>query len=169
MNPYNVRFLHLPVPKVIIGHSAANYCNQRYRCIEQMIIIQQDHLRRELSDIGPNFLVGGNGFVFEGRGANVHGAMVGSLNSRAISIMFMGNYIHDQPDSKQFEHLNVLLDVLVREGVLRQDYTLVGHCQVNFDTISPGPHIMTQLGHFLHWNRANASRCLPRQRMFEND
>ncbi|CAH4038513.1 unnamed protein product [Pieris brassicae] len=67
MPSYSEEFLALPVSSVIIGHSAAKYCNQKFACVEVMLSIQQDHLRRGWLDIGPNFLVGGNGLVFEGR------------------------------------------------------------------------------------------------------
>ncbi|XP_050361039.1 peptidoglycan-recognition protein SC2-like isoform X2 [Nymphalis io] len=162
MPAYGADFLQLPLSTVIIGHSAANYCNQRYRCIEQMLVIQQDHLRRGYYDIGPNFLVTGNGYVFEGRGANVFGAMVTSFNRISISIMFVGNYVDDVPDLAQFNHTNILLETLVRIGVLQPNYTVYGQCQVNPQTVSPGPKIMNKMHHFPHWVPENTSGCLPR-------
>ncbi|CAH2034861.1 unnamed protein product, partial [Iphiclides podalirius] len=160
MPPYGIEFLNLPLPYVIICHTAANYCNQRYSCIEQMLIIQQDHLRRGLYDIGSNFLVGGNGLVFEGRGANVFGAMITSWNVKSISITFMGNYMTDETVQEQFDNVNVLLEVLVKEGVLQPDYTLYGHCQVSPDTFSPGQHVIRRLDNFAHWNNYNMTGCL---------
>ncbi|CAG5039165.1 unnamed protein product [Parnassius apollo] len=160
MPPYEINFLKLPLSYVIIGHAASNYCNQLYSCIEQMLVIQQAYLRRGMADIGPNFLVGGNGYVFEGRGANVIGAMVTSWNVKSITIMFMGNYVLDMPDQAQFDHINILLDVLVKEQVLRSDYTVYGQCQVRPDTYAPGRHITERMKYFLHWNPHNISGCL---------
>ncbi|XP_013146476.1 PREDICTED: peptidoglycan-recognition protein SC2-like isoform X2 [Papilio polytes] len=160
MPPYSIDFLELPLSYVIIGHSAANFCEKRYECIEQMLVIQQDHLRRGLSDIGPNFLVGGKGFVFEGRGANVFGAMVTSWNVRSITIMFMGNYVTDFPNQEQFDHLNILLDVLVRERILVPDYTLYAQCQLQPATVAPGRHVLALMDNFANWNSFNRSGCL---------
>ncbi|CAK1588556.1 unnamed protein product [Parnassius mnemosyne] len=160
MPPYEIEFLKLPVSYVIIGHAASNYCNQLYPCIEQMLVIQEAFLRRGMGDIGPNFLVGGNGYVFEGRGANVFGAMVSSWNDKSITIMFMGNYVLDMPDQAQFDHINVLLDVLVKEQVLRSDYTLYGQCQVQPDTCAPGHHITERMKNFPHWKPHNISGCI---------
>ncbi|XP_045783963.1 uncharacterized protein LOC123880100 [Maniola jurtina] len=161
MPSYGEDFLRLPVGHVVIGHSAANYCNQRYRCVEQILVIQADHMRRGFADIGPNFLVGGNGYVFEGRGANVFGAMVTSWNRRSISIMFLGNYVNNRPDEAQFNHTIILLDTLVNEGVLRPDYILFGQCQLVPLTVSPGPHLVAELKRFSHWNDSGIEGCLP--------
>ncbi|CAK1588557.1 unnamed protein product [Parnassius mnemosyne] len=160
MSPHRIEFLELPVSYVIIGHAASHYCNQLYPCIEQMLLIQEAFMRRGMNDIGPNFLVGGNGYVFEGRGANVLGAMVTSWNKKSITIMFMGNYVVDMPDQAQFDHINVLLDVLVKERVLRSNYTLYAQCQVKPHTYAPGRHITERMKNFPHWNPVNISGCL---------
>lgn len=162
MPAYGIEFLSLPLPYVVIGHTAANYCDQRYSCIEQMLVIQQDHLRRGFYDIGPNFLVGGNGLVFEGRGANVFGAMVTSWNVKSITIAFMGNYMSDETVQEQFDNINVLLDVFVKEGVLRPNYILYAHCQIQSDTFSPGHNIILKLNQFTHWSSQNMTGCLDR-------
>ncbi|CAH2235248.1 jg26736 [Pararge aegeria aegeria] len=161
MPSYGEDFLKLPIGFVIIGHSAANNCEQRYRCIEAMLEVQRDHMRRGFSDIGPNFLVGGNGDVFEGRGANVFGAMVTSWNRRSISIMFLGNYVLFKPIEVQFNHTSILLDTLVREGVLKPDYILYGQCQLLPLTVSPGPLLVSELKRFPHWNNTGKNECLP--------
>ncbi|XP_045510318.1 peptidoglycan-recognition protein SC2-like isoform X2 [Colias croceus] len=161
MPEYRQDFLALPLSYVIIGHSATRHCNQKYSCIELMVSIQQDHLRWGLLDIGPNYLVGGNGFVFEGRGANVMGAMVAAWNRRSITVMFLGNYVRDMPDDAQFDHINKLLETLVNVGVLRPDYTVFGQCQVQPLTVPPGQNVMASIQKLTHWNPANVSGCLP--------
>lgn len=162
MASYGDEYLDIPVENVIIGHSAGNYCNQRYRCIKQMIMIQQDHLRRGWNDIGPNFFVGGNGDVFEGRGANVIGAMVKGYNRKSITIMFLGNYVVNQTNPLQFNHSQILVDRLVKVGALRSDYVLRGHCQVDSLIITPGPNIMDKLSYFPHWDPKGTKGCLRR-------
>ncbi|XP_026759339.1 peptidoglycan-recognition protein SC2-like isoform X3 [Galleria mellonella] len=161
MPAYEIEFLQLPVQYVLIGHSASNYCTEKYSCIQKMLDIQLDHLQRDFGDIGPNFLLSGNGLLFEGRGANVIGAMVKSWNTKMISVMFMGDYRKDPISEAQFNHLNILLDVLLEKNVLRSDYTIYGNCQVSTQTISPGPNVMKNLHYLKHWNSSNSNLCLP--------
>ncbi|XP_063890595.1 peptidoglycan-recognition protein SB2 isoform X5 [Helicoverpa armigera] len=160
MPDYGIELLNLPVPFVLIGHSAMTPCTDRYDCIKDMLEIQRDHQRRGWIDIGPNFFVGGDGLVFEGRGANVLGVMVRSWNRVCISIMFMGDFMTAQPSQLQFDHLKILIEELVRKRVLRPDYTMYGHCQVQGYVKTPGVHLMDQLHVFEHWNPANKSLCL---------
>ncbi|XP_045458551.1 peptidoglycan-recognition protein SC2-like [Melitaea cinxia] len=154
-------YLNLPVENVIIGHSAANYCIQRNICIDQMRIIQQYHFRSNWNDIGPNFLVAGNGDIFEGRGANILGTMIRGMNGRSISIMFIGNYVVNQTDPLQFEHTQILVDRLVEIGVLRPDYVLRGQCQIEELTIPPGPNVMNKMSFFPHWDPKGLNACMP--------
>lgn len=161
MPAYKTEFLNLPVKYILIGHSVTPYCTDKYKCIAQMVAIQQNHLRRGYNDIGPNYLVSGDGLVFEGRGANVIGAMTGSWNQKSISIMFLGNYVHDSPKQEAFDDVNTLLEVLVKIKVLQDDYVVYGHCQVSHYTISPGPNVMKGLGNVTHWNSEYEDKCLP--------
>lgn len=160
MPPYAVHFLTLPISNVLIGHSASLYCDEQYSCIQEVLDIQSDHLRRNWDDIGPNYLVSGNGLVFEGRGANVNGAMVRWWNAKSITIMFLGDYSKNKTSSEQFEHVNILLTELVNHRVLTDDYVLMGHCQVSPFTISPGKNLMDKLDNFKHWNPVNKTYCL---------
>ncbi|XP_013189417.1 peptidoglycan-recognition protein SB2 isoform X2 [Amyelois transitella] len=161
MPPYAVEFLQLPIRNVIIGHSATKSCADKYSCIESMLSIQQDHLRRDYDDIGPNYLISADGLLFEGRGANVKPAMVKLWNSRSITVMFLGNYVNDTTQLVQFEHLNILFDVLVKEEILHRDYVIYGFCQISTFVVSPGPEIMKQMNRFSHWNSTDANKCLP--------
>ncbi|KAL4717850.1 hypothetical protein ACJJTC_000999 [Scirpophaga incertulas] len=160
LKAYEENFLNLPVQNVIIGHTAGQYCNEKYSCIKIVLDIQNDHLKRGFDDIGPNFLLGGNGLVFEGRGANVVGAMVKYWNLRSISVMFIGDYRTSSTDPFQFDHLNTLLETLVDKLVLRSDYVVFGHCQVSTHIISPGKHVMENLKRLSHWNATNSDKCL---------
>ncbi|XP_075990727.1 peptidoglycan-recognition protein SC2-like isoform X4 [Anticarsia gemmatalis] len=160
MPEYGMELLDVPVRHVLIGHSALDYCSEKYVCIKKVLEIQSLHHRRGWADIGPNFLVSGNGLVFEGRGANLLGVMVKSWNRIGISIMFLGNYLRDQPTEIQFTNVNILLEELVRKRVLHPDYIMYGHCQVQGDVITPGPNLMDNLHNFDHWNPVNKTRCL---------
>lgn len=119
-----------------------------------------DHIER-YGDIGPNYLVGGNGLIFEGRGANLEPAMVRGFNSKIVGIMFLGNYAEDDmPNDEQIENIKSLLNALVAKDVLHSDYTLQGLCQLITYNVSPGKHLMDVLYKFGHWLPTNAETCL---------
>lgn len=160
MPEYALQGLKLPVKYVIVGHSGEHYCKDRYTCIKAVLEIQRDHLRRDWDDIGPNYLIGGNGLIFEGRGANIFGAMVKSYNRRSISVMFLGDYGRNPVVKEQFDNFRALLKQLVKIHVLDPNYTILGHCQVATFIISPGRHIMEGLRNFTHWNNMNENGCI---------
>ncbi|XP_043477876.1 peptidoglycan-recognition protein LC-like isoform X2 [Leptopilina heterotoma] len=60
-----------PVKYVIISHSAMNYCHDQAQCVHQVRYIQIFHMTsKNWADIAYNFLVGGDGNGYEGRGWN---------------------------------------------------------------------------------------------------
>ncbi|KAM4627099.1 peptidoglycan recognition protein 5 isoform 1-T1 [Polymixia lowei] len=79
--------------RVIIHHTALEYCQELTHCLQQLIHIQKMHMKeRDFDDIGYNFLVGGDGTVFEGRGWGVIGAHTKGNNHDSLGIAFMGNF-----------------------------------------------------------------------------
>lgn len=160
MPSYGDEFLKLPLSYVIIGHSVTEYCNQKYACIKVVLDIQETHLRYGWLDIGPNFLIGGNGFVFEGKGANLLGAMVTSWNRISITIMFLGNYVNDVPDDAQFKHVNILLERLALLGVLTPNFIVYAECQIRPLSVAPGRNILRSMGQIMHWDPVNTTNCL---------
>lgn len=125
-----------------------------------MKAIQLDHIER-YGDIGPNFLVGGDGLIFEGRGVNVVPAMVKGFNTKIIAILFIGTYSsNDMPNDKQIENVKTVLKALVAKGVLQPDYTLQGLCQLITYNVAPGKHIMDIMYKFDHWLSTNSETCL---------
>ncbi|XP_049886091.1 peptidoglycan-recognition protein LF-like [Pectinophora gossypiella] len=158
---YKMQFLRLPVKYVTFGHSAVNSCDNRRDCITEVRNIQRDHLER-FGDISANYLVGGTGLVFEGRGANVIGAIIPGWNSKMISVMFLGDYRQSVLDDAQIENVRTLLKQLVNDNVLDPAYELYGYCQILTYNVSPGPNIMVKMHKFEHWRNENASKCLKR-------
>uniref|UniRef100_A0A0K8UW38 Peptidoglycan-recognition protein SC2 n=1 Tax=Bactrocera latifrons TaxID=174628 RepID=A0A0K8UW38_BACLA len=78
---------------VIIHHTAGTYCSTQTACSQQMRNMQSYHMDSlGWADIGYNFLIGGDGQVYEGRGWSTVGAHATNWNSKSIGISFMGNY-----------------------------------------------------------------------------
>lgn len=85
-----------PPRTVLIHHSAGPACNSESQCKRIVQQIQNDHIdNRHFNDIGYNFLIGGDGSVFEGRGWGKHGAHDPKYNARSIGICLLGNFVSE--------------------------------------------------------------------------
>lgn len=67
--------LILPVNRVIITHTATDSCETQAQCTLRVRLMQTYHMEsKNWDDIGYNFMVGGDGDVYEGRGWDKQGA-----------------------------------------------------------------------------------------------
>lgn len=163
---YRLEYLKLPVKYLLIGHAGERYCIKKLSCIKEMLDMQRNNLRKNWPDIGPNYLISGNGLIFEGNGANILGNMEKTYDHKCISVMFLGHYERDPIMKEQFDHMGILVKQLVELKVLDPDYTIIAQCQIDDWTISPGLHIIQHLQRYTrwdnitHWDNFNLSLCL---------
>lgn len=144
--------LKLPVHKVIIAHTATEECTTQSACTYRVRFIQDRHIGAEnYGDIGYNFLIGGDGNVYEGRGWLKVGAFLRGQNSKSEGIAFIGDYRHIAPSKAQMELLDALLANGTRSGYLTKDFRLHGACQLQ-PTESPGKLLYTELKKHPHWS-----------------
>lgn len=89
-----IRPKFLPVPYVVIHHSAANSGCNGEECVTAVRGYQNYHMDQlNWDDIGYNFVVSPEGKIFEGRGWGVIGAHTYGYNVRSIGICVIGNYM----------------------------------------------------------------------------
>jgi len=82
-----------PVPYVVIHHGASASCSTQSSCTSMVKSYQDQHMDvNGWSDIGYNFVVGGDGNVYEGRGWGKQGAHAPGYNSQSIGICFIGTF-----------------------------------------------------------------------------
>lgn len=144
--------LKLPVHKVIIAHTATEECTTQSACIYRVRFIQDRHIGAEnFGDIGYNFLIGGDGNVYEGRGWLKVGAFLRGQNSKSEGIAFIGDYRHISPTKAQMEMLDALLANGTKSGHLTPDFRLHGACQLQA-TESPGVLLYAELKKHPHWS-----------------
>uniref|UniRef100_A0A903YHR9 Peptidoglycan recognition protein family domain-containing protein n=1 Tax=Anopheles minimus TaxID=112268 RepID=A0A903YHR9_9DIPT len=145
--------LKLPAELVIIAHTATEGCTTQQACIALAQSIQRYHINQNnYGDIGYNFLIGGDAFVYEGRGWQKMGAHTKNYNAISQGIAFIGNYeTVDHPTVQQMEQLEMLLRNGTEGGWLAQDYKLYGAVQLK-TTISPGKFLMEKLRLLQHYN-----------------
>ncbi|XP_019636421.1 PREDICTED: peptidoglycan-recognition protein SC2-like [Branchiostoma belcheri] len=146
-----------PVPYVIIHHSYDFGCLNKSDCEEHVRLIQDFHMdSRGWDDIGYNFLVGGDGDVFEGRGWDVRGAHAGpDWNGRSIGICFMGNFTDTLPSEEAITAGKMLIQLSVQRNKLMANYTLYGHRQVLDARTCPGEEFYNLITEWEHWKPGN--------------
>ncbi|KAM7399565.1 hypothetical protein PAMP_018830 [Pampus punctatissimus] len=140
--PRNKETLSSSACRVIIHHTAlTNYKGHR----EQLVSIQRLHMKeRGFDDIGYNFLVGGDGTVYEGRGWGVVGAHSKGNNHDSVGIAFMGNFNYDTPSREAISSVKRLLQSGVSQGFLRPHFVLFGHRDLG-NTECPGQKLYAAL------------------------
>ncbi len=81
----NYTLLTTPVPYVAIHHTRGSQCKTLDSCIPKIQRFQKLHMdNNSWDDIGYNFLVAGNGDIFEGRGWTYVGAHCKGFNTQSI-------------------------------------------------------------------------------------
>ncbi|XP_054736109.1 peptidoglycan-recognition protein LC-like [Anastrepha obliqua] len=116
----SVRSLYFPHSLKTVKHKQA-MCVYRVRMTQTLNIESQNH-----DDIIYNFLIGGDGSVYEGRGWNVTGAHLRGFNSDSISFAYIGTFKKQKPSEKQMDATKLLLNEGVRLGELSPDYKIYG-------------------------------------------
>lgn len=107
-------------------------------CTFRVRIIQTFHIEsRGWDDIGYNFLVGGDGAVYVGRGWDIQGAHTKGYNVNSICIAFIGTFNKIAPPERQLYAAQKIIEEGVKLGKLTPDYKLYGHRQL-IPSESPG-------------------------------
>lgn len=105
---------------------------------------------REWDDIGYNFLVGGDGNVYEGRGWDIMGAHTQGYNVKSICIAFIGTFNNIEAPRRQLFAAKNIIRRGVTLGKLTPDYHLYGHRQLA-PFLSPGAALYSIIKKWDHW------------------
>ncbi|SPP85409.1 peptidoglycan-recognition protein LF [Drosophila guanche] len=145
--------LKLPISNVIISHTATEGCETEEICIYRMQTIQGFHMKSlGWLDIGYNFLVGGDGQIYVGRGWHHQGQHVRGYNAVSISIAFIGTFVNVEPPVRQVEAAKRLMTEGVRLHKLHPDYHIFAHRQLS-PTESPGQRLFELIKHWPRWTQ----------------
>ncbi|XP_054012657.1 peptidoglycan-recognition protein LC-like [Hylaeus anthracinus] len=144
--------MKLPVPYVIISHTATDFCSTQSECTFRVRFAQTFHIEsRNWSDIAYNFLVGGDGLVYVGRSWDYMGAQSFGYNNKSIAISFIGTFNTVVPPKSQLYAAQRLIELGVEAGKIAPDYKLLGHRQVS-RTLSPGDALYSVIKTWPHWS-----------------
>ncbi|XP_043072718.1 peptidoglycan recognition protein 5 isoform X2 [Puntigrus tetrazona] len=133
-----------PARTVIVHHTALRYCSRPRDSLSELARIQRMHMQeRGFDDIGYNFLISGDGMVYEGRGWGIVGAHAKEHNFHSVGVAFMGNF-NEFPSAASKSALLRLLQVGVLRGHVQPNFVLVGHRDVA-KTECPGNNLYAVL------------------------
>ncbi|XP_065715332.1 N-acetylmuramoyl-L-alanine amidase [Patagioenas fasciata] len=140
--------LSLPLGSVYIHHtfSPGAPCRSFAACARAMRAMQRFHQdTRGWDDIGYSFVVGSDGYVYQGRGWHWVGAHTKGYNSRGYGVGYIGDFSAAPPDADTIALVrDELLPCAVRAGRLRHNYTVRGHRQMGH-TDCPGESLFREI------------------------
>ncbi|XP_023021419.2 peptidoglycan-recognition protein SB1 [Leptinotarsa decemlineata] len=141
-----------PPPFVVIHHSETPACQSLQACKQRIRNIQYDHMtNRGWADIGYNFLIGGDGNIYEGRGWGIHGSHVPKYNSKSIGICLIGDFQRISPPNSQLNLLKQLIECGKDNGKIVSGYHLIGHRQGK-PTNCPGDALYEEVKKMTNWD-----------------
>lgn len=122
---------------VIVADTRTEECFDTDDCIIQLISQQRYAIDfAKLDDIAFNFLIGGDGNVYTGRGWNAKGAHTDGYDTGTLGVAFMGTFRRSLPKDIQVTAFNKLVKTGVEINKISANYTLVNHCQLRTDGYS---------------------------------
>lgn len=112
------------------------------------------------ADIGYNFLVGGDGNIYEGRGWDKRSPTEGFVNNKNINVNFIGDFSKfDPPTYPQIEAVKALLEFGVKKLSIAQNYSLVA-ANATHPTLSPGKNVYRIIKNWDHFDPDPLSRLI---------
>ncbi|XP_055069944.2 N-acetylmuramoyl-L-alanine amidase isoform X1 [Misgurnus anguillicaudatus] len=143
-----------PLPFLYIHHTEIprKPCVNLQMCSKNMRAMQQFHQKdRKWHDIGYSFVVGSDGYIYEGRGWMSQGAHTRGRNQVGYGVAFIGNYTSDLPSRYTLELVgHHLIKCGVKNGFLQENFTMLGHRQV-VNTSCPGDFLYSEIKAWEHY------------------
>jgi hypothetical protein len=91
--PLEVDYSLIPIENVVVHHTVTHTCDSESECATLLRNVQNFHMENlEFHDIGYNFLVAGDGQIYEGAGWHKVGAHTRGYNTRSLGLAFIGNF-----------------------------------------------------------------------------
>jgi len=95
-------------------------------------------------DVQYNFLVGGDGRIYEGRGFSLQGGMPDSFSSQTLILAFMGAFFVTYPLDIQLRNSEAFLEEAAKNGFLDPDFRVAGAMDIR-KSDSPGCRLNAQI------------------------
>jgi len=140
-----------------VHHAETPDCDSEATCSARVRSIQAYHMDSNgWSDIGYNFLIGGDGNIYEGRGWGVLGAHTGGYNSVGYGTCFIGSFTDHIPVPEAVNKYMALLECSTGSGYVASNYQMKGHRQAPGGTTScPGDMLYNLIQSWPGWTNGN--------------
>ncbi|XP_034943564.1 peptidoglycan-recognition protein SC2-like [Chelonus insularis] len=122
-----------PVKYVVIDDLTASGFDSCYRKSQCVALIQKIYTKHKLiwDDIGYNFLIGGDGTVYEGRGWFKQGFAIDHFNHLCLSVAYLGNFTDTKSvKSKLLDTIQFLGDKGREHHILKDDFKILTRPQI---------------------------------------
>lgn len=143
-----------PLQYLYIHHTEipSKPCLNLQTCSKNMRAMQHFHQKeRGWYDLGYSFVVGSDGYIYEGRGWMWAGAHTKGRNSVGYGVAFIGSYSTHLPYHYDMELVrHHLVKCGVSNGFLQENYTILGHRQV-VATGCPGDSLYSEITTWEHY------------------
>ncbi|XP_029992795.1 N-acetylmuramoyl-L-alanine amidase-like [Sphaeramia orbicularis] len=147
--------LSLPLQFLYVHHTyqPSSPCLTFPHCSRDMRDMQRFHQDiRGWGDIGYSFVVGSDGYVYEGRGWNLLGTHTRGHNDVGYGVSIIGNYTSTLPSHYSMDLLrHRLVQCAVDGGRLVSNFTIHGHRQVVNYTSCPGDAFFSEIRSWEHF------------------
>ncbi|XP_034044072.1 N-acetylmuramoyl-L-alanine amidase [Thalassophryne amazonica] len=147
--------LSLPLQFLYVHHTyqPSSPCLSFPSCSRDMRAMQRFHQDvRGWDDIAYSFVIGSDGYVYEGIGWNYRGTHTRGRNSVGFGVSIIGNYTATLPSRHS---MNLLRHRLVQCGInggkLAANFTFHGHRQVVNYTACPGDALFSEISSWEHF------------------
>ncbi|KAM4604245.1 N-acetylmuramoyl-L-alanine amidase-like [Polymixia lowei] len=154
--------LSLPLSFLYVHHTyePSSPCLSFPTCSADMRAMQRFHqCDRGWSDIGYSFVVGSDGYVYEGRGWHHLGTHTRGHNSIGYGVSIIGNYTSTLPSRYAVDLLRRrLVQCAVDGGRLAADFTFHGHRQMVNYTSCPGDAFYSEIRSWEHFKEITTSK-----------
>lgn len=104
-----------------------------------------------MDDIAYNFLIGGNGLIYNGRGWNTEGRHTKGYDANSICVAVIGTFDDIAPSQEQLTATQKLIAEGIRIGKIVSNYRLYGQRQLMSSTNSPGQKLYDIIVSWSHW------------------
>lgn len=137
-----------PVGMVIIKHTGGGICKEFQVCAGKVQTIQGTSIAEGKPDIYCNFLIGGDGNIYVGRGWDVRNEQRDST----IDVVFMGNFDIDEFTQTMGEAALLLIEDGLKKNKLAANFKIICHNQTA-NLRSPGQNVFNEVVKWPHYDR----------------
>lgn len=128
---YGIQDTKIPVKNIVLTQTLTPSCFSLNECAKIVKGIQGNQMHNHsLSDIGYNFLVGGDGNIYAGRGWDKVGTHTNEFSSESLGIALIGSFDNQIPETVQLNATKMLLDYAVDLGKLNPEFKLHGNSKL---------------------------------------